>query len=85
LRPDTKASLCVMLSLGLLAAAESFASEGDDVAHTAELIRLHHESIALLGSMPAAQRKIESHICEQPADPARYDARRFFSNAAPDA
>ena len=85
LRSDTKASLRVLLSSCLLAAAGSFASEGDDIARTAELIRLHHESIALLGSMPAAQQTIESRICEQPADPVKYDATRFFRKAAPDA
>ena len=84
MRSDTKVSLCVMVCLLLLAAPQSFASDGE-AAHTAELIRLHHESIALLGSMPAAQQKIESRTCEQPGDPARYDAKRFPPKAAPDA
>lgn len=87
MRSDRKAdaSLCVMLCSCLLAAAGGLAADGDLVAaHTAELIRLHHESIALLGPMPPVQ-KSESHTCEQPGNAAKYDAKKFPSRPAPDA
>ena len=82
---DTKAvALLSMLACGTfspcsLAAPQSGASSGDVIAaHTEALIRMHHESIALRGSMPAVQRNVESRICEQPVDPARDDAKRFL-------
>ena len=76
---------CGTFSLFLFAAPVGLTPTGETARHTAELIRLHHETMGLPGSMPAVEQKSDSRTCGQlPQHPALNGAERSMRERVPD-